>query len=300
MCIQMLVEDSGPQSPVLNTGISKNHSSKRRHLALCSHISQENQSQWLGEDACSGFFTMEWIMWNVLQNAWVICCHPHRHILGLTQMFIEHWIHRETVFTNVIRRQESKRKRTNMLCLEEIGNSDMCLQLRQLHNIPNILHTEQTLWFLPTRPMSQAGGYTIGGIFLSTKRPCVPPFTYLHTQTHFDRKPWNKRAALRGHMHKWIGFPNSGVWWNCFSQIRGRRVNHRDCSQTAGFSQDTLRLGSHRSSPERPNTRTRPLSEPSPCQVDGRGYHDMKNACSLAPITQALIWLSHCSNQANS
>lgn len=44
MCIQMPVEDSGSQSPVLNTGISKNHSSKRRHLAICSHISQENQS----------------------------------------------------------------------------------------------------------------------------------------------------------------------------------------------------------------------------------------------------------------
>ena len=48
MCIQMPVEDSGSQSPVLNTGISKNHSSKRRHLAMCSHISQENQSQWPG------------------------------------------------------------------------------------------------------------------------------------------------------------------------------------------------------------------------------------------------------------
>lgn len=46
MCIQMPLEDSGSQSPVLNTGISKNHSSKRRHLAMCSHISQENQSQW--------------------------------------------------------------------------------------------------------------------------------------------------------------------------------------------------------------------------------------------------------------
>lgn len=32
------------------------------------------------------------------------------------------------------------------------------------------------------------------------------------------------------------------------------------------------------------------LSEPSPCQVDG-GYHDMKNAYSLAPITPAVIWL---------
>lgn len=29
------------------------------------------------------------------------------------------------------------------------------------------------------------------------------------------------------------------------------------------------------------------LSEPSPCQVD-RGYHDMKNVCSLAAITQTV------------
>lgn len=41
------------------------------------------------------------------------------------------------------------------------------------------------------------------------------------------------------------------------------------------------------------------LSEPSPCQVDGR-YHDMKNVYSLAPITQALLWLKNCSNQAYS
>lgn len=30
------------------------------------------------------------------------------------------------------------------------------------------------------------------------------------------------------------------------------------------------------------------------------GYHDMKNVYSLAPITQALIWLRHWGNQANS
>lgn len=30
------------------------------------------------------------------------------------------------------------------------------------------------------------------------------------------------------------------------------------------------------------------------------GYHDMKNVYSLAPITQALIWLRHCGNQASS
>lgn len=40
------------------------------------------------------------------------------------------------------------------------------------------------------------------------------------------------------------------------------------------------------------------LSQPSPCQVV-RGY-DMKNVYSLAPITPAVIWLKHCSNQANS
>lgn len=44
MYIQMPVEVSGSQSPVLKTGISKNHSSKRRHFAIRSHISQENQS----------------------------------------------------------------------------------------------------------------------------------------------------------------------------------------------------------------------------------------------------------------
>lgn len=42
------------------------------------------------------------------------------------------------------------------------------------------------------------------------------------------------------------------------------------------------------------------LSEPSPCQVDGGDIMTWKNAYSLAPITQALIWLRHCSNQANS
>lgn len=30
------------------------------------------------------------------------------------------------------------------------------------------------------------------------------------------------------------------------------------------------------------------------------GYHDMKNVYSLAPITQALTWLRHSGNQANS
>lgn len=58
MCIQMPVEDSGSQSPVLNTGISKNYSSKRRHSAICSHISPENQSQWPG----LGHSNMEWII----------------------------------------------------------------------------------------------------------------------------------------------------------------------------------------------------------------------------------------------
>lgn len=67
MCIQMPVEDSGSQSPVLNAGISKNRSSKRRHLAICSHISQENQSQWSGQDAYDGCFNVEWIISNVMR-----------------------------------------------------------------------------------------------------------------------------------------------------------------------------------------------------------------------------------------
>lgn len=40
---------------------------------------------------------------------------------------------------------------------------------------------------------------------------------------------------------------------------RGGRVNHCDCSQTAEFSWNTLRLGSYHSSPKRQNTQTRPL-----------------------------------------
>jgi len=84
---------------------------------------------------------------------------------------------------------------------------------------------------------------------------------------------------------------------------RRRGVNHCDCSQTAGFLRDVLRLGSDHSSLERRNTLESALTEPSPCQVDGGegrgGYHDMRNDYSLAPITPAPVWLSHCGNQAN-
>lgn len=39
----------------------------------------------------------------------------------------------------------------------------------------------------------------------------------------------------------------------------GGRVNHRGCSQTAGFSRDALRLGSYHSSPQRQSTQIRSL-----------------------------------------
>lgn len=74
---------------------------------------------------------------------------------------------------------------------------------------------------------------------------------------------------------RWIYYLKSHVWWNCFSKIRGRRVNHYDCSQTAGFSRDTLRLGSYHSSPERQNTQIRSLWALSMSR-GWRGYHDMK------------------------
>lgn len=108
--------------------------------------------------------------------------------------------------------------------------------------------------------------------------------------------------AQTGHMCRsgWIYYSKSHMWWNWFSQVRGRGVNHYDCSQTAGFSRDTLRLGSYHSSPERQNTQIRSLWALSMSSGWGEGYHDMKNVYSLAPIIQALKWLRHCGNQANS
>lgn len=85
----------------------------------------------------------------------------------------------------------------------------------------------------------------------------APAFTFLNTEIHSDMTRKTSSIAQTGHMHKWICYSKSHVWWNCFSQIRGRRVNHCDCSQTGGFSQDMLRLGSYHSSPERPNTQIR-------------------------------------------
>lgn len=72
----------------------------------------------------------------------------------------------------------------------------------------------------------------------------------------------------------------------------GGRLNHCDCSQTAGFRRSTL-------GPQETKLLQSAISEASPCQVE-RGYHDMKNDFSLAPLKQALLWLKKCSNQGNS
>lgn len=82
---------------------------------------------------------------------------------------------------------------------------------------------------------------------------------------------------------------------------RRRGVNHRDCSQTAGFLRDGWGAITQAS---RDGTHWNPLSL-SPLHVKwteergGGGYYDMRNDYSLAPITPAPVWLSHCGNQAN-
>lgn len=78
----------------------------------------------------------------------------------------------------------------------------------------------------------------------------------------------------------------------------GGRVNHRGCSQTAGFSRDALRLGSYHSSPQRQSTQIRSLWALSMSSGWGISWHE--NVYSLAAITQTYTWLKHWSNQANS
>lgn len=139
-----LWKTQAPNPPVLNTGISKNHSSKRRHLVICSHISQENQSQWarmLRVDAWT-WSGMPQMSATVLPNQTitVICHNPHCYFLELKQTHVKRsklsvWaskvmsgIHWQTIFTNVIKRGE---KTWWKKCVVVRGNTGMCLYLRQ-------------------------------------------------------------------------------------------------------------------------------------------------------------------------
>ena len=56
MHIQMLVENS--QSPVPNTGISKNHSSKKRDTAICSSTFHKKKQSHLMSELSQVFHSM--------------------------------------------------------------------------------------------------------------------------------------------------------------------------------------------------------------------------------------------------